>query len=124
MDGWIGWNQLSTVLLRLLRASSCSSLQKRSKDRLPHCEASTVPDVVAPEVQKSSWWWGKATKVPKTSVADEENANKLLTEVVVVRDPPLVQVFRVEFVDVGEERWCLPPTPLGVSMSTQMVNRV
>ena len=75
-----------------------------------------APDVVAPEVQKSSWWWGKATKVPKTSVADEENANKLLTEVVVVRDPPLVQVFRVEsfgrrwrraLVFASNASWCL-----------------
>jgi Ca2+-binding EF-hand superfamily protein len=75
-----------------------------------------APDVVAPEVQKSSWWWGKATKVPKTSAVDEENANKLLTEVVVTRDPPLVQVFRVEsfgrrwrraLVFASNASWCL-----------------
>ena len=68
-------------------------LQKRSKDRLPRAGVG-APDVVAPEVQKSSWWWGKATKVPKTSVADEENANKLLKSCRRAR-PPLVQVFRV-----------------------------
>ena len=47
---------------------------------------------------------------------DEENANKLLTEVVVTRDPPLVQVFRVEsfgrrwrraLVFASNASWCL-----------------